>query len=86
MLTIDVGRLATMLAQVGVESVAQDGEKPRLKVRALFIRLQFVPRLDQRLLDEVVSAVDIARERESERPQVRYRLHKLGLCSLGRCG
>src|SRR5690606_22715031 len=66
--------LAAALAHLRVELVAKDGEQPRLEVGARLEGGLLVPRLDQRLLDQVVCLVAVLRQRDREGAQRRDRL------------
>ena len=55
------------LAPLGEVRVAQDGKEPRLEIRAFLEGIEVVPRLEQRLLNEIVRALLVAAQRHAER-------------------
>jgi hypothetical protein len=69
--------LALLLAHLGIEVVAQDGEQPGAQVGALLEGIEVGPRLDQRLLHQVVGDIDIAGQRQREGPEARDRRQQI---------
>ena len=69
--------LAAALAILRAEQVAQDGEQPRRHVGARLERMDVGERAQQRLLHQIVGAVDIAAQRNGERAQARHRREHL---------
>ena len=67
-----VSETSRQLAEFGVERIPQYGEQPGPQIRALGVATPICPRLDERLLDEVVSAVWVAGNRAREGSQARY--------------
>ncbi len=67
-----VRNLTRQLPEFGVERIPQYGEQPGPQIRALGVATPICPRLDERLLDEVVSAVWVAGNRAREGSQARY--------------
>src|SRR5215213_5853383 len=65
--------LAPALAVFRVEEVAQDGEQPCVEVRPALEAMDVGERAQERVLDEVVGAVDLARERDRKGAQARHR-------------
>ena len=66
----EIGDFAPALAIFGVIDVAQDSEQPGSEIGAFNKGAELAPRLDQRLLHEIVGAVEIAAERDGEGAQI----------------
>src|SRR6516165_5242888 len=64
--------LAPALAILGAKLVAQDRKQPGGEVGARLKRIDIGERAQQRLLHEVVGAIDTARQRHCERAQIRH--------------
>src|SRR4028119_596263 len=81
--TIHILNLASALAELGEEVVAQDGEEPRphtsTGLEAVDVRQAF----EQRLLDEIIGSGEVAGERDREGSQVGQDLNDLGTGSRG---
>jgi hypothetical protein len=58
---------------MGVKLIAQDGEEPGLDARAGLKAMKIAQTARQGFLHEVVSLIDIARQRDREGAQVRHR-------------
>ena len=69
--------LALRPAVGGEEQIAQDGDEPRLEVRAGLERLLPADRPQHRLLHEILGPVDVARERDRVGPQRLQAAHEL---------
>ena len=69
---VAVLHLAAPAAALGEIGVAQDGEEPRAQVGAFLEAVHAVPGLEQRLLHQVVGALDVAAQGDGERAQVRH--------------
>jgi len=62
--------LAATTTALGEICVAQNGKEPRTQVGALLEAVQVVPCLEQRLLHQIVGALDVAAQRHGESAQV----------------
>src|SRR6185437_5611735 len=81
------GRLSPGTPAVGIELVAQDGEKPGLQIRARHEGIARLPGLYERLLCQVVSALMAAAKGAGEGTQEGHEAEELGLeiVRFGRC-
>src|SRR5690606_23513112 len=76
--TVAILNLAPALAHLGIELVAQDGEKPCAQIRARLKAGLLVPGLYQRFLYEIIGAIGVFRQRNGKGPQARYGLQQAG--------